>query len=451
MSVDLIVRSSHVVLPEGVREASVHVHEGRIVAIGEPTDTDAERVLDTRGAWLLPGLVDTHVHVNEPGRTQWEGFSSATRAAAAGGVTTLFDMPLNSIPATLDVAALGAKRDAARGSCHIDVGFWGGVVPGNADALRGLHEAGVAGFKAFLVPSGVDEFPYVTEKDLRAALPVIATLDSVLLVHAEVPGPIDAAVPGTGADPTQYATYLASRPAEAEVEAVSLMIALARELGARVHVVHLPCADAVPLVADARAEGLRLTAETCPHYLYFAGEDIPAGATAFKCAPPIRETRHQAAMWSALSDGVIDMVVTDHSPCPPDMKALEAGDFMSAWGGIAGLQLGLSVTWTRARERDIPVERVVEWMSAAPARLAQIDSRKGAIAVGRDADLVVWDPEASYTVEGEKLEHRHKITPYEGETLHGVVVETILRGRSIYREGAVLGDPSGELLSVSKT
>jgi len=445
---DLVFRGRRVVLPDGTREASVFVTGGVITAIGGYGEAAGRaRVVNAGDALLMPGLVDTHVHVNEPGRAHWEGFASATRAAAAGGVTTLVDMPLNSIPATTTVDALHAKRAAAEGRCRVDAGFWGGVVPGNTAELRPLWEAGVLGFKCFLVPSGVEEFGHVTEADLRAALPVLAGMGAPLLVHAELPGPIERALRDVeGLDPRRYASYLRSRPPEAETEAVALLLRLVREYGTRVHVVHLAAAGALPLLRAARREGLPVTVETCPHYLHFAAEEIQDGATAWKCAPPIRGAADREALWDALRRGEIDLVATDHSPCPPELKRTEPGDFFGAWGGIASLQLGLRVTWTGARRRGFAADDVARWMSTAPARLAGLH-RKGTIAIGRDADLVLFDPDAEERVDPAALLHLHSLTPYAGGVFSGRVLETYVRGEPVYAGGRFPAAPAGRLLS----
>ena len=440
-----LVRSERVVLPDGIRPATIHVLDGRIAAIGDHTDrATGVPDIDAGASIILPGLVDTHVHINEPGRTEWEGFGTATRAAAAGGVTTLVDMPLNSIPATTSVAGLEAKRRAAEGQCHVDVGFWGGVVPGNLSDLAPLARAGVRGFKCFLSPSGVEEFEHVSEKDLRDAMPTLAATGLPLLAHAEWPGLLSE--PDGRADPRRYATWLNSRPASAELAAIELLIRLARHSRVHVHIVHLASADALPAIAAARAQGIPVTVETCPHYLAFFAEEITDGATAFKCAPPIRERRHQEGLWQALEEGLIDLVATDHSPAPPSLKHLDSGNFVEAWGGIASLQLSLAVMWTHAANRNFPISRLAQWMSAGPARLAGLDRVKGAIAVGRDADLVFFDPDAAATVDANRLYHRHPVTPYDGARLRGRVVTTMLRGEIIFDEGECRGPARGRLI-----
>jgi allantoinase len=439
---EFVIRGRRVVTPVGSVPASVHVREGRIVAVGAFADVpdNCPLVEVDDGAMLLPGLVDTHVHINEPGRTDWEGFATATRAAAAGGVTTLVEMPLNSIPATTTREHLETKRAAAAaGKCYVDVGFWGGVVPGNTSELPRMFEGGVFGFKCFLVPSGVDEFAHVSEDDLRAAMPELARLGALLIVHAETPAPIEAALADTAGatadDARRYETFLRSRPKAAEDEAVALMVRLCRETGARVHIVHHSSSSSLALLRAAKDEGLPFTAETCPHYLTFTAEDVPDGATEFKCCPPVRERANRERLWDALDAGTLDLVVSDHSPCPPVLKLREEGDFLKAWGGIASLQLRLPVVWTEARARGHSIERVVEWVAAAPARLVELEGRKGAIQAGCDADLVVFRPDEQFRVEPSMLHHRHKLTPYAGRTLSGVVEATFLRGAKIYERG----------------
>ena len=409
-------------------------------------------LVDAGSRVVMPGLVDTHVHLNEPGRTGWEGFETGTRAAAAGGVTTVVDMPLNSVPATTTTAALEAKREAAAGTCAVDVAFWGGLVPGNEHDLEPLWSAGVAGFKAFLVPSGVPEFEHVGRAELERAMPILARLGAPLLAHAEVPGPIDraaAGLPPAGAPAWRaYATYLASRPEAAEEEAIGLLLDLARAHGARLHIVHLSAAAAVDALRRARREGVGVSVETCPHYLFFEADAIAAGATACKCAPPIRSRANRERLWEALGAGDIDLVATDHSPAPPAMKRQDTGDFQQAWGGIASLQLGLAAVWTRARERGHTEAAIVEWMCRAPARLAGLGRRKGSLEAGLDADLVIWDPDLAFEVSPAALYHRHAITPYAGCTLRGVVIETWLRGARVYVRGeGIAGTPRGRLLT----
>ena len=441
-----VFRSRRVVTPEGVRAATVHVTNGVIAAVRDYQDVaDDHVVVEAHDAYLIPGLVDTHVHINEPGRTEWEGFATATAAAAAGGVTTLIDMPLNSVPATTSVTALYAKGTAADGQCAVDVAFWGGLVPDNITELSALADAGVPGFKCFLVPSGVPEFAHVGADDLRRALPVLAELRRPLLVHAESPAVIDAAIV-RGGEPRSYARYLATRPARAELAAVMMLVELAEQYGAQVHVVHVSAAATIPLICAARERGVKITAETCPHYLHFMAEAVPDGATEFKCAPPIREAANREQLWQALSDGELDFVVSDHSPCPPALKQRETGSFDAAWGGIASLQLRLSIVWTGARQRGISIVPVMEWLASAPARLAQLDSAKGRIAVGYDADLVIFDPNLTWTVDAAQLHHRHAVTPYAGARLHGVVLATYLRGENIFEADRLVGARRGRIL-----
>ncbi|HET8890594.1 MAG TPA: allantoinase AllB [Candidatus Angelobacter sp.] len=427
-----VIRSKRVVLPDGVRPASIKVRNGIIDGIGSFQCSHSEDA----GDWvIMPGLVDTHVHINEPGRTEWEGFSTATRAAAAGGITTVIEMPLNSIPATTSVAAFQEKASAAQGKCWIDVGFWGGVVPGNLAQLKPLLRAGCFGFKCFLTPSGVDEFPCIDKADLRLALIELGSLGALLLVHAELPEFISSFT----SDARKYSNYLNSRPKIAENSAIQLLLHLSAETGCAVHIVHLSSAEALEFLRAARSRHLPVTVETCPHYLAFRAEEIPDGATEFKCAPPIREANNREKLWQGLRDGDIDMIVTDHSPCPPQMKQKSAGDFFAAWGGIASLQLSLPVIWTEAKSRGFKEEDIARWMAAAPARLAGLSNQKGKIAPGYDADLVVWDPAEEFTVEPEDLCHRHKLIPYANRRLCGVVKETYLRGQPISSARQPLG------------
>jgi allantoinase len=427
-----VIRAARAVIDGVERPAAVVVEGERITAVLPPDAAQPGRqVVLAPDEVLIPGLVDTHVHVNEPGRTEWEGFATATRAAAAGGVTTIVDMPLNCLPPTVDVAALEAKRKAADGQCHVDVGFWGGAVPGNAGALVPLLAAGVFGVKCFLIDSGVPEFPPLP--DPTAALRELAPVDGLLIAHCE-----DAAHVRDAAG-TRYADFVASRPPAAEDSAIATLLAAARETGARVHVVHLSSAGALPLLAQARAAGVRVTVETCPHYLALTAEEVPDGDTRFKCCPPVRGAANRDALWQGLADGVIDMVVSDHSPCTPELKRLDSGDFGQAWGGIASLQVGLPVVWTEARRRGHTLAQVVTWMAQRPAEVAGV-ARKGRIAPGFDADLAVLAPDEPCTVGA--LHHRHPITPYAGRELTGVVRAAWLRGERI--DGA--GPPRGRLL-----
>lgn len=420
----MTVFRGRVLLPDGERRCDVTVEAGVIARVGESRITDVVALADDEV--LLPGLVDTHVHVNEPGRTEWEGFTTATMAAAAGGVTAIIDMPLNSVPPTTSVPALDLKRAAADGRCHVDVGFWGGAVPGNLADLEGLHREGVFGFKCFLSPSGVEEFPPLTADEVHRAMATLADLDALLVVHAE-----DGDMIGSASGAT-YDEFLRSRPDESEVSAVAALIHLSRTTGCRTHVLHLSSADAL-----ATLRGSHLTAETCPHYLTLAAEEVSAGATEFKCCPPIRGGGNRELLWEGLRDGTIDMVVSDHSPATADLKL--TGDFGTAWGGIASLQLGLPLVWTEARRRGFSLADVVRWMSSAPAGLARLEA-KGSIAPGKDADLVVFAPDEVFTVDPSRLHHRNPVTPYAGRELTGAVRSTWLRGRRVGEE------PHGQLL-----
>jgi len=464
---DLLIRAPRVITGGGEGEiaAAIGISQGRITAI-TPLDRaagaaatatmptppatppaaatrTAATVLDLdSGVVLLPGLVDSHVHVCEPGHTEWEGFATATRAAAAGGITTLVDMPLDSVPSTVSVAALEVKRRAAAGQCHVDVGFWGGVIPGNLAELAPLHRSGVLGFKCFLIDSGSIHFPAVADRELAEALGVLSGLGSPLLVHAES-GLAAAAVPA--ASGPGYADYLASQPRGLENLAIAQVIEAARATGGRAHVVHLSSSDALPMIESARRDGVAVTAETCPHYLVLTAEEIPDGATAAKCSPPIREAANRELLWDGLRDGIVDLVVSDHSPSTPAMKELDSGDFGAAWGGISSLQLSLPLVWTAALSRGFSLSDVTGWMSTQPARLAGL-RRKGRIAVGCDADFCVFAPDESFVVDPDQIHHRHPVTPYSGHTLTGVVRGTILRG-----EWTEPSRPRGRLLTRNAT
>ena len=434
---DTVVRARRAVVGGGERAVSVGIRDGRIVAVAAYDDLSGPHVVELADdEVLLPGLVDTHVHVNEPGRTEWEGFASATRAAAAGGVTTVVDMPLNSIPPTTTVAALETKRSVARDQAWVDVGFWGGAVPANLGDLAGLHEAGVFGFKCFLLDSGVEEFPHLDPDAFRAAMTETARLGALMIVHAE-----DGEAIGDCAHGTAYADFLGSRPDVAEERAIALVLDAARATGSRAHVVHLSASAAVPALRAARDAGVDVSVETCPHYLFFEAGSIADGATELKCCPPIRDAANRDALWAALRDGVVDMVVSDHSPCTAELKHRDTGDFAEAWGGIASLQLGLPVVWTAARERGVPLAEVVRWMSTAPARRVGL-AGKGEIAAGADADLCVFAPDEAWVVDPARLHHKNPVSPYAGRTLTGTVRQTWLRGAPI----DVAAGPRGRLI-----
>jgi allantoinase len=444
---DLVIRAESALIDGRFRPVSIAVANGVIGAIAEmDAPFDATETVTIRGGQvLIPGIVDTHVHVNEPGRTDWEGFESATRAAAAGGVTTIIDMPLNSIPPTVTVDALELKRAAAAPQTSVDVGFWGGAIPSSLGSLRAVHDAGVFGFKAFLSPSGVDEFPHLETEQLFAAAAEIAEFDGLLIVHAEDPAVLEKHVRQGGVD---YLDFVASRPDLAEQDAIGHIIEAVRATGVRAHILHLSSARALPQIEAAKAEGLPLTVETCPHYLSFAAESIPDGATQFKCCPPIRDTGNRELLWQALESGLIDIVASDHSPATKELKFAHDGDFQLAWGGISGLQLSFSAVWSGARARGIPLETVVDWMSTKTARFARLPD-KGGIRVGADADLVAFDPEAAFTAHADSLLHKNKVSAFDGSDLFGLVATTWLRGVEVYSSAAGQADraPTGSLLS----
>lgn len=453
---ELYFRTQRALTPEGLRPAALLVRDGKIVSVGERESVPpGAPVVDVDDGVLMPALVDTHVHVNEPGRTEWEGFETATRAAAAGGIATIVDMPLNSIPPATTPRGVAEKAALTEGRVHIDVGLWGGAIPQNTShdrlGLKHLLQEGARGFKCFLVPSGVDEFPFVTRDDVEAALAQLAGTGVSLMVHAELPGPIDDEAARMSAeqpppDPRSYRTYLRSRPPSAEEQAVALLYELAKRTRTPVHVVHLSAAGALDWLARAKDEGVPLTAETAPHYLHFSAEEIADGATWFKCAPPIREGMNRDRLFEGLRQGLIEMVVSDHSPCIPSLKRLDEGDFMAAWGGIAGLQFGLRAVWTEASARGFQLEDLARWMCSRPAQHAGLEGRKGSLRAGLDADFCVFDPDAVERVAGSSVLHRNKLTPYEGRELRGVVRATWLRGELVY-DGAPAGTPRGRWIA----
>lgn len=433
---DIAISGNKICTPEGIKKAVVLIKDGIIsdVLPDLPADYNGE-IIHINDHVLMPGIIDPHVHINEPGRADWEGFATATRAAAAGGLTTLVDMPLNSSPVTTTAEAFD-KKIAVAGTLQVNCGFWGGIVPGNESEIEKLIHKGVLGFKAFLTHSGIDEFPNVTEDDLRKAMPIIAKYDLPLLVHCEISVPPKSGTKReTASNERSYQNYLASRPKQWEDEAIAMMIRLCAAYNCRVHIVHLSSANSIEQLQKAKQKGLPITVETAPHYLYFTAEEIPDGQTAYKCAPPIREKENNEQLWNALREGIIDFVATDHSPAPPDIKETETGNLMKAWGGIASLQLALPVLWTGARKRNIPLTAIATWLCENPAKLAGLQKSKGKIAKGYDADLVVWDPEKQFTVTAGQLYHKHKLTPYLNETLYGVVEQTWLAGTLIYDKG----------------
>jgi allantoinase len=438
------LKSRNVVTPDGVKEATVLISDGKIVDITFTSEGASDYLVEDLGDLvIMPGLVDSHVHVNEPGRTEWEGFETATRAAAAGGITTIADMPLNSDPVTTTLEALRIKKISTENKLWVDTSFWGGVVPGNADELETMLEAGVRGFKCFLIHSGIDDFPNVTEADLRLAMPILAKWEAPLLVHAE----LECGDISTWEKPSNsYAAFLESRPRQWENEAIKLMIRLCREFKCPVHIVHLSSSEAIPLIREAKEEGLPFTVETCPHYLTFASEEIKDGDPRFKCAPPIREAENRELLWQAVKDGTIDFVVSDHSPCSPHLKFLDEGDLKKAWGGISSLQFGLSTVWTEARKRGGTISDIAAWMCSSTTKFLRLEGTKGQLKRGYDADIVIWNANQQHTIEQSNIHHRHKITPYDGRTLFGKVIRTYLRGEMIFDGIAVSAIPSGQTL-----
>eukprot|EP01112_Ceratiomyxa_fruticulosa_P021950 TRINITY_DN7904_c0_g2_i1.p1 TRINITY_DN7904_c0_g2~~TRINITY_DN7904_c0_g2_i1.p1 ORF type:complete len:683 (-),score=156.90 TRINITY_DN7904_c0_g2_i1:79-2052(-) len=460
-----VVKGKKVLIDGNIIPASIHIRDGIIVKISGYEDVPPNtKVIDAENLVVMPGLVDTHVHVNEPGRTEWEGFLTATRAAAAGGVTTIVDMPLNSSPVTTSLEALNEKIKVLPNQCYVDVGLLGGVVPGNSNEITSMIEkGGVVGFKSFMVFSGIDEFPAVEEGDIRAAMEIIRNLksegrDVVLMFHAEVGGPIiEAHKDVQNLKPNNYSTFLASRPDTAETEAIEIVIRLAKEYNVHVHIVHLSSAHALDMIKKAKADGVQITVETTFHYLHLVAENVPDGNTLFKCCPPIRAAENREKLWQGLRENVIDMIVSDHSPCTVALKKLEDGNFLNSWGGIASLQLGLSLMWTEAKPRGFTLQDLSKWMCENTSRLVHLQDRKGAIKVGRDADLIIWDPEFQWLVDQSKLEFKNRYSPYHKDTLFGKVHKTILRGQVVFELGAedganvFVGEPKGRRVVPTQT
>jgi len=445
---ELVIRCERTVLDSAVQPATVIVNGGKISAVlAIDAVVEAHREVTIERGVLLPGLVDTHVHINEPGRTEWEGFNTATRAAAAGGITTIVDMPLNCTPVTTTADALHQKLASLQGKLWVDCGFWGGVVPESIDQLPELLAAGVLGVKSFTIHSGIDDFPMVEERHIRQAIRTLAPSGLPYLIHAELERE-HIEPPEIG---SSYRNFLSSRPRCWENDAIDMVIRLAREarqegLNANLHIVHLSSAEAIPALGRAREEGLNITAETCPHYLTLFAESIPNGKTLFKCCPPIREYENREQLWQGLADGVIEFVVSDHSPCTPSLKHIDSGDLEHAWGGISSLQFGLCLVWTEARQRGYSIEQVVDWMSTRPAKFAGLGDRKGRIAAGYDADMCVFEHDIEYQIDASIIQHRHKLTPYEGRRVTGVVNRTFLRGQEIFAAGEMLDKPIGRIL-----
>lgn len=426
------IHSTKTLLPEGLQSATILIENGKIKSIIKGKASDLSIPIEDLGDLvIMPGLIDAHVHINQPGRTHWEGFDTATKAAAAGGITTLIDMPLNSTPVTTSADAFRQKLEASKNILHVNCAFWGGLVPNNEDNLEALLKSGVIGMKAFLTHSGIDDFPNATEKDLAHAMPIIAAHDLPLLVHCELDQPHADQI-FLQKNPRSYQAYLKSRPKEWENKAIEMMIRLCRKYKCRTHIVHLSSAEALPMIRAAKEEGLPLTVETCVQYLFFNAEEIGDGQTQFKCAPPIREASNQEKLWDALQEGLIDFVATDHSPAPPELKEVESGNFAKAWGGIAGIQFLLPALWTAAKLRGFNLSDIHKWTARNVASFLRLDHQKGKIAKGFDADLVVWNPNETFTVETDSIFHRHKVTPYLNQNLNGVVYQTYVNGQKIY-------------------
>lgn len=446
MKIEFAIKSKRVLLPEGMKEAIVLLGAGKIADVLLSPDYNIQVPFeDVHNSVVMPGIIDPHVHINEPGRTEWEGFDTATKAAAAGGITTMIEMPLNSAPVTTTAKNFQIKLEATKNKLNVNCGFWGGVVPDNMNELEELLESGVFGLKAFLTHSGIDDFPNTTAEHLRKALKILKKFNKPLLVHCELDSPHDD-LKLLEQNPKSYIAYLKSRPKSWEDNAIKLMIDLCRETEAHVHIVHLSSANSIEQIQKSKQEGLPLTVETAPHYLFFNAEEIPDGATQYKCAPPIREKENNNQLWNALLDGTIDFIATDHSPAPPSIKEIESGYFKSAWGGIAGLQFSLPGVWTKMKEKNISIEKILKWLCENPAKLIGLQNTKGKIQKGFDADITIWNPEKKFKVTEDIIQHRHKITPYLSRELYGVVEQTYIGGKKVFERNFYQNLNNGKLL-----
>lgn len=443
---DLALHSTKMLIGSAFIDATLFIKDGVIINIVEGNIASNDFPIEDVGDLVvMPGLIDSHVHINEPGRTEWEGFETMTKAAIAGGITTLVDMPLNSSPVTITAKTFNDKIEASKGKLYCNCGFWGGIVPANADKLEELINAGVLGIKAFLTHSGIDEFPNVTWEDLRKGLATMAKHNIPLLAHAEIDEHHEG-ITHFENNPSDYMAYLNSRPKAWEDKAVEMMIALCEEFKSPIHIVHLSSADSLKQIKDARDKALPLTVETCPQYLYFCAEEIPDGNTLFKCAPPIREKENNEKLWEAIKTGLIDFVVTDHSPATPDLKKIDSGNLKEAWGGIASIQFSLPVVWTAGQKRNLELNKLASLMSANVAKFIGFGNTKGQLKIGYDADIVVWNPEENFTVKSNDIHYRHKISPYVGEKLKGVVKQTYIGGKKVFENGNFLSLPQGKVL-----
>ncbi len=448
---DIKIYSKRTLIEDKLVPATLFIKDGKIKDIQNDKPSDTTNLIDVGEDILMPGIIDPHVHINEPGRTDWEGFETATKAAAAGGITSLVDMPLNSAPVTTSVTAYQEKRNSTIRKLYVNCGFWAGLVPDNCQSLERLLDSGVLGIKAFLTHSGIDDFPNVTREHLEKAMPEIAKRNLPLLLHCELDEKHEG-LQNLLKTPTSYNAYLNSRPRSWEDKAIEMVIDLCEKYNCRTHIVHLSSSNSIEQIIAGKKKGLPLTVETGQHYLYFNAESIPDARTEYKCAPPIREKENNEKLLDALLDGTIDFVGTDHSPAPPDLKEIDSGNFAKAWGGIAGLQFALPVLWTVVSKKGATVLDVSKWMSSNVAKFIGLNNVKGKIAIGYDADLTVWNPEEYFTVNEKNIQHRHKVCPYIGENLKGVIKKTIVNGKLVYDEGHFVNLPStnGQIISLQE-